>query len=122
MIWDPYQKHTQTPVIASSLPVANTLTLLYTVPGTVDNKCTVLKICNQGDDPARFWVAFGSGDTAPTSAQYVEFNTEVCGNESLTLDLAEIWLPRNTGVWVKSDSGGVSFNLFGNEFVQGDRP
>jgi hypothetical protein len=122
MLVDPYKAFTRTPVVPSITPLAGvvTATLLYTVPGGVDTLFNV-KISNlyQGGD-AHFWVGLGTVAVQPTN--WLENGSLIPDGTALTLEEELVWIPPNTSIWVKSDTGSVAFTVYGQEHIVGPRP
>lgn len=103
-------------VLAQSIPGANSLEDGYTVPGSTSTIVTGLKVCNQDGVVVRFRVSIGVAGEADHRKQYQYFDVPLEGNDTLTQD--EEWtLGPGDVVRFYSDSGGVSFTLFGAELA-----
>lgn len=105
---------TLNPVIKSVVPIPNTATALYTVPGApFDTEVQVLRVSNPGSGNGSFWVGF-STQANPTPV-YFENGSAICGGDSRDVFALPIWLPPTTTIWVKANSAGVIFGMLGTE-------
>lgn len=100
--------------LGQTAPVAGVLSALYTVPVGKSAVCSTLVICNQGASRAKIRVSLAIGGAADTAAQYLRFDLPLEPNDGV--DITEGWTLAATDVLrVYSDTGAVSFNLFGTE-------
>lgn len=94
-------------------PAGNTLTDLYTVPGATSFVGSSLCACNQSStSPARVRAAIAIAGAADTRAQYFVYDAILVPNETKVFTIG-VTLATTDVVRVQSDSGMVSFNLFG---------
>jgi len=101
-------------VLGQSIPSLATLTALYTVPGATSTIVSTLKICNQSVLPTTFRVSIAVAGAANEAKQYVYYELPLAGYDSFAL--TEGWTLATTDVVrVQSESGNVSFTLFGVE-------
>ena len=101
-------------VLGQSMPAGGVLTTLYTVPGSTSVVNSSVVACNQGEQAAKISITVAVAGAADTPSQYLLSNLRVPGNEpymatiGITLGAADV-------VRVRSDTGNVSFNMFGSE-------
>lgn len=103
-------------VLGQVAPVAVTLTTLYTVPALTSVTVSTLTVCNQNVTKVQFRVSVAVGGVGDTPKQYLFYNVQLLGNETLTATLG-ITLAAADVVRVYSDTANVSFNLFGVEML-----
>ena len=101
-------------VLGQVLPAATTPTTLYTVPGATSAVCSTLNICNQGSVAAIFRIAVQPAGATLVGKHYLAYDTSIQANDSIALTLG-ITLAATDLISVQSDTGQVSFNLFGSE-------
>jgi hypothetical protein len=101
-------------VLGQLNPSANTATTLYTVPAGNSTVISTLTICNQIGTVANFRVAIRPAGETLSSKHYINFDTQVPGNDQLALTIG-LSLAATDVVTVYANTGSVSFNLFGTE-------
>ena len=101
-------------VLGQSNPAATTATTLYTVPVGNSTVASTLNVCNQVSTPATFRVAVRVGGASLTSSQYINYDTQIPGNDSIALTIG-ITLGAGDIVTVYANTANISFNLFGTE-------
>jgi hypothetical protein len=101
-------------VLGQAAPVANVQTDLYTVPAATSATVSTLQVCNQAGTKAEFRVRVRVNGAADHAKQFLYFDQALLAKDTFT---ATIGLTLGAGdvVSVQSDSGSVSFNLFGVE-------
>lgn len=100
-------------VLGQSLPAADTLTTLYTVPAATSAVCSTLSVCNTAGSTT-FRIAIRPAGEAIASKHYIAYNSTLGDNESVFLTLG-VTLATTDVVTVYSASGLLAFNLFGSE-------
>ena len=103
-------------VLAQVIPAAATLTTAYTVPGAASAIVNTLQVCNQATTPAKIRVSIAVAGAADTPKQYLYFDLAIRPLDVFALT-AGLTLATTDLVRVYSDSGNVSFNLFGIEIT-----
>lgn len=101
-------------ILGQSLPTANTATTLYTVPSNTQALVSTVTVCNQSATSAKFRIAIRPGGATLVVAHYINYDTVVAGNDTISVSLA-MTLGAGDVITVVSDSGAVSFNAFGSE-------
>lgn len=101
-------------VLAQSAPTAGVLTDLYTVPPDVETVVSSLVVCNRGAGALRFRVSVAPSGAGDAPQQYLFWDVPVNPGESLPVNVV-LTLSGGDKVRVQSDTGAVSFNLFGLE-------
>ena len=99
-------------VLGQSKPAGNTLTDLYTVPGATSAAVSSLAVCNQSASTSKVRVAVAVAGAADTAAQYIVYDALLVPNETKSFVIG-MTLATTDIVRALSDSGQVSFNLFG---------
>ena len=101
-------------VLGQSNPAANTLTTIYTVPNVTSTVISTIAICNQSATAATFSIAVQPRGGAIAANSYVNYNTPLPGNDTITLTIGMTM--GNTDVLSANVSTGtVSINVFGSE-------
>jgi len=101
-------------VLSQLNPAANTATTLYTVPAGNSTVVSTLAVCNQLSNVATFRIAVRPAGETLSSKHYLNFDTQVPGNDQLALTIG-ITLAATDVVTVYANTANVSFNLFGTE-------
>jgi hypothetical protein len=101
-------------VLGQSNPAANTNTALYTVPANTSTVISTVTICNQSATSAWFNLAVQPAGAALANKHYVNFNTPVPGNDTVSLTLG-ITLGNTDILSCNANTSTVSFNVFGSE-------
>ena len=101
-------------VLGQSNPTANTQTTLYTTPSGNNTVISTIAICNQASTSTTFCVAVQASGAALQSKHYVNFNTPVPANDTITLTLG-ITMGASDILSVNAASSTVSFSAFGTE-------
>lgn len=103
-------------ILGQSIPTSNSLTTLYTVPSSGQSVSSSIVCCNQNASYAKIRISVAIAGAADTLAQYLAYDLQVPGNESYIATIG-ISLQATDVVRVQSDTGNVSFNLFGDEIT-----
>jgi hypothetical protein len=101
-------------VLGQLIPGAATLSDLYAVPALNFTVVSTLTVCEQGGAAAAFRISVAVAGAADAPAQYLAYDTALAANETKAFTLG-ITLGAGDVVRVYSDTGDVSFNLFGSE-------
>ena len=101
-------------VLGQLNPTANTQTTLYTTPTGNNTVISTIAICNQAATSTTFCVAVQALGAALQSRHYVNFNTPVPANDTITLTLG-ITMGASDILSVNAASSTVSFSAFGTE-------
>ena len=102
--------------LGQAIPVAATLTTLYTVPGATSGVVSSLVVCNQGDQAAAFRVAHAVAGAADESKQYLYYDEPLDSHRAFPITLG-VTLAATDVLRVQSDTGRVSFNVYGIEIT-----
>lgn len=101
-------------VLGQSAPVAATPTTLYPAPAGTSVVVSTLVACNRGTTDAAVRVAVRPEAAALADAHYIYFDALVPARDTLASTIG-MTLAATDVVTVQSDSGDVSFTLFGEE-------
>lgn len=101
-------------VLGQANPAANTNTTLYTVPSLTNTVVSTVTICNQANTPAWFNIAVQPAGASLVSKHYINYNTPVPGNDTISLTLG-ITLGNTDVLSCNANTSTVSFNVFGSE-------
>lgn len=101
-------------VLGQSNPAATTNTTLYTVPASNSVVVSTITVCNQAGTTANFRIAIRPTGETIASKHYINYDTQVPGNDQLALTLG-ITLAETDVVTVYANTATVSFNIFGTE-------
>jgi hypothetical protein len=103
-------------VLAQSNPTANTLTTVYTVPAATSTIISTLAICNQNANATTFSIAVQPKGAAIAASSYINYNTPVAGNDTITLTIG-MTLANTDVLSANVGSGNISINIFGSEIT-----
>ena len=101
-------------VLGQIVPSANTLTPLYTVPGSISASVSSITICNQNSLDVLIRISIAVGGEADDPKQYLYFDLPLDGNDTFIATIG-ISLASGDIVRVQSNTENVSFNIFGVE-------
>lgn len=102
-------------VLGQAIPAGNTLTAIYTVPAVTNTAASSVVACNQSrTSPARVRISCAVAGAADTAAQYIAYDVLLVPNETKAFVIG-LTLATTDIVRVLSDTGAVSFNIFGAE-------
>jgi glucose-6-phosphate dehydrogenase assembly protein OpcA len=101
-------------VLGQVNPTANTLTTLYTVPAATSTIVSTIAICNQSANATAFSIAVRPQGAAVAASSYVNYNTPLAGNDTITLTIG-MTLGNTDILSVNCFSSTVSVNVFGSE-------
>jgi hypothetical protein len=98
-------------LLASTRPAAAATVAVYTVP--TQRRATInINCCNVGASSARVHLAV-SADETPADAQWIEWDAAL--DPSGVLERTGIVLSAGQKVFARSDTGGVTVNVWGIE-------
>jgi hypothetical protein len=113
------------PLQGQLYPLPGTLTQLFLYPshlgsqtlpslqaGSLYGRLKCMLVCNQGTTVARFRISISLQQAPDAPAQYLYYDAPLQPSDTF-LENVDIPLNRLDGVWCRSDTGQVSFNLFG---------
>jgi hypothetical protein len=103
-------------VLGQLNPTAQTMSNLYITPASTSAVISTLTICNTSTSATQVRVAVRPSGNALSTQQYIVYDALSPANESTFLTLG-ISLAETDVVSVYSNSGTVSFSLFGSEIV-----
>jgi len=104
-------------VLGQVAPLANTSTILYTVPAGKDTVVSTIVIANRSTSGAAYRISILPTNSALTEPQHhIAFDVSVAGGDSTTLTLG-ITLSAGQTIRVQANSGNISFNAFGSEIT-----
>jgi hypothetical protein len=101
-------------VLGQLNPTANTQTTLYTTPVGNNTVISTIAICNQANTSTTFCVAVQASGAALQARHYINFNTPVPANDTITMTLG-MTLGATDILSVNAASSTVSFSAFGTE-------
>lgn len=103
-------------VLGQINPAANTQTPVYTTPAGTSTIISTVAICNLSNIATTFSLAVQVAGAALASKQYLNYNTPLPGNDTITLTIG-MTLAATDVLSANSASSTVSFNAFGSEIV-----
>jgi glucose-6-phosphate dehydrogenase assembly protein OpcA len=101
-------------VLGQANPTANTMTTLYTVPAATSTIVSTIAICNQNANATAFSIAVRPQGGATFANSYVNYNTPIPGNDTITLTIG-MTLGNTDIISANCYSSNVSINVFGSE-------
>jgi hypothetical protein len=101
-------------VLGQANPTANTMTTLYTVPAATSTIISTIAICNQSASATAFSIAVQPRGAGIFANSYVNYNTPLPGNDTITLTLG-MTLGNTDVLSANVYSNTVSINVFGSE-------
>ena len=101
-------------VLGQSIPSANTLTTLYTVPTAKQAVISTISVCNQAASNATYGICFRQAGASQTASQYIAMGATVPANDSIVMTLG-VALTASDVVSVSASTATVSFGCFGSQ-------
>ena len=101
-------------VLGQVQSTANTSTTLYTVPALTNTVLSTITVCNQANTFAWFNLAVQPAGASLVSKNYINYNTPVPGNDTISLTLG-ITLGNTDVISCNANTSTISFNAFGSE-------
>jgi len=103
-------------VLGQINPTANTQANIYTVPAATSTIISTVSICNLANTATSFSIAVQPAGAALTSKNYINFNTPLPANDTITLTIG-MTLATTDVLSANAASSTVSFNAFGSEIT-----
>lgn len=97
-------------------PTANALTTLYTVPSATSTVISTVVVCNQSNVATTFRLAVQPGNAAISSKHYINYDTPLPGNDSISLTMG-MTLGTTDVISANVPTNTVSFSAFGSEIT-----
>ena len=101
-------------VLGQINPNANTATTLYTVPALTSTILSTVTVCNQANTSASFRLAVRPGGESLATKHYVNFDTPIPGNDTVSLTLG-ITMAASDVLTANANTSTISFNAYGSE-------
>jgi hypothetical protein len=102
-------------ILGQVAPDATTETDLYTVQTPATSAvCSSIVVCNRGTAARLFRVSISSAGDPTENKDYLYYDVTLAGNDTFIATIG-ITLNLNDVIRVYSDTGSLSFNLFGTE-------
>jgi len=101
-------------VLGQINPTANTATTVYTVPSLTSTILSSVTVCNQANTSASFRLAVRPGGEALATKHYVNFDTPIPGNDTVSLTLG-ITMASSDVLTANANTSTISFNAYGSE-------
>lgn len=101
-------------ILSQIVPVATTLTDLYTVPGATQTSVSSVIICNQNAGTIVFRISVAIAGAADDPKQYLYYDLPLGGNDTFIATIG-LSLATTDVVRVQSNTANVSFNITGCE-------
>jgi hypothetical protein len=103
-------------VLGQINPAANTLTTLYTVPGGTQAVISTVAVCNQSNVATTFSLAVQPAGAAIASKHYINYQTAIPGNDSITLTIG-MTLGNTDVISANVGSSTISVHAYGSEIT-----
>ena len=103
-------------VLGQLNPTANILTSLYAVPGSTSTVVSTVAVCNQSNIATTFSLAVQPGNASISSKHYINYNTALPGNDTITLTLG-ITLAASDVISANVGTSTISISAFGSEIT-----
>lgn len=103
-------------VLGQLNPSANTETTVYTVPSATQSVISTIAICNLSNVAATFSLAVKVANTAVSNKSYINYQTSLPGNDTMTLTLG-VTLGNTDVISANCSSSTVAINVFGSEIA-----
>ena len=100
-------------VLGQSLPLATTLTDLYTVPASTSTVVSTIVVCNQGAATS-FRISVAVAGAVDATSQYLFRDTDIAANTTYTVTIG-ITLATTDKIRVYATLATLSFSAFGSE-------
>jgi hypothetical protein len=101
-------------ILGQTLTTANTTSNLYSVPAATNTVISTVSICNQSNTSTSFRVAVRPTSEALAAKHYLNFDTPLPGNDTITLTLG-ITMGALDVLVVNAATSTVSCSAFGSE-------
>ena len=101
-------------VLGQINPTANTLTTLYTVPGSTQTVVSSITVCNQSNTAATFSLAVRPAGAVIANQHYINFQTSLPANDTVALTLG-LTLAATDVLSANVSTSTISVGAFGCE-------
>ena len=105
-------------LLGQSLPVPMTLTTVYTVGSEVFTVISSIVVANQGNVRALYRISHAIAGAVDTAAQYLYYDVPINPYDTFACTLGITCGPDDE-IRVQSNTGTLSFNIYGDEIVGG---
>lgn len=103
-------------VLGQSVPTANVLTDIYTVPVNTQTIIKSITICNQTNDGVTFSISIAKDGESDDPKQYIYWDIFLNISDTFLTEM-NIGIDAGDVVRIKTTDSPVSFNLFGVEIT-----
>ena len=103
-------------VLGQLNPSANVDTTVYTVPSATQTVVSTVAVCNLSNVATTFSLAVKVANAAITNKQYINYQTPLPGNDTMTLTLG-LTLGATDVISANVGSATVAVNVFGSEIT-----
>ena len=101
-------------ILGQTRPTAETQSNIYTVPAGSSAVVSTVNICNQQASSDNFRIAVVPSGETLSAEHYISYNVIVPAYDSIALTIG-ITLSAGDQISAYSNSGNISFNIFGSE-------
>tara|TARA_R110000744_G_scaffold213840_3_gene332744 strand:+ start:148 stop:477 length:330 start_codon:yes stop_codon:yes gene_type:complete len=96
------------------VPLATTVTTLYTAPDLTQTTVSSLVVCNRSGSARTFRVSFHVAGASADNKQYLFYDKSIAANETTTVVIGMCFAQTDV-IKVYASTADLSFNLFGVE-------
>lgn len=108
-------------VLAQSAPSATTNTDIYTVPASTMSVLSTIVVANRAATSATYRIAVRPNGATLANQHYLAYDVTVGASDSTTITLG-ITMDAADVLTVYASTANLSFNVFGSEIAQSERP
>ena len=101
-------------VLGQSVPIAATLTDLYTVPASTNVVCSTIVACNRAGTASTFRVSLAPAGAADATSQYLYYDVNLPANDTFSSTIG-VTLAATDKIRVYSSSANLTFTALGIE-------
>jgi glucose-6-phosphate dehydrogenase assembly protein OpcA len=101
-------------ILGQSNPAANTTTTAYTVPANTQTVVSTIAVANLSGNSSSFSIAARQAGATLANSMYLAYNTSIPPNDTINYTIGAT-LGNTDVVSVSSNTGAVTFTLFGSE-------
>ena len=103
-------------ILGQLISIANTTSNIYSVPAATNTVISTITVCNQSANAATFKLAVRPTSEALASKHFINFDTPLPGNDTITLTLG-FTLGATDVVVSNSSTSTISYSAFGSEIA-----
>ena len=103
-------------ILGQAYPLADTETLLYTVPGGAQTIVSSIVCCNLSGDEAMFNISVSVGGAATSNQDYLFYEVIIPSNETFQASMG-LTMAATDVIRVYSSTGELAFSAFGSEYA-----